>query len=344
MKKKLLLLALMGLAICLIVQVPTLLQAQGRGERKGPPIPEGIPNDVALLKGAATPIPAYDGTVELFEHTWPEIRDYIVSGKRTTVLMNGGGNDQNGLYVIVGKHTLRGTHDTLEITKRLGNALHAQPINFSPQDYGKPGSSGDHMMYPGTLHIPIPVYDDVLRAYFTDMRRSGFKDVISMSDQLPGNRESRKIAVEMNQKWAADPTFKDVFGQNPDTHAYHCEEYYDTYSMADREVVQTSQGFHDSYRVTATVAAINPLFVRYDQRKAAGAKYMSINGIDITDLKKVIADGNRWREAQITVAVKWIQDRIEEHKKGLPPPADFPGLPGGMIYKEAAGFKGDWQK
>ena len=80
-----------------------------------------LPDPVAPDPESKRPIEAVDN-VFIEDLTWMEVRDALRAGK-TTVLVPTGGIEQNGPYLVTGKHNvvLRGT--TEAIARKLGNCL-----------------------------------------------------------------------------------------------------------------------------------------------------------------------------------------------------------------------------
>src|SRR4029453_8889279 len=108
-----------------------------------------LPDPVAPDPNSPRPMEAVD-TVFIEDLTWMEIRDAIRSGV-DTVLIATGGIEQNGPYIVTGKHNyvLRGT--TEAIARKLGKTLVAPIVPFVPEGEIDPPSS--HMKYPGTISV-----------------------------------------------------------------------------------------------------------------------------------------------------------------------------------------------
>ena len=83
-----------------------------------------IPDPVSPDPESPRPIAAAD-TVFIEDMTWMEVRDAMKAGKDTVIVATGG-IEQNGPYLVTGKHNvvLRGT--TAAIARKLGNALPTQ--------------------------------------------------------------------------------------------------------------------------------------------------------------------------------------------------------------------------
>ena len=62
--------------------------------------------------------------------TYPEIAAAMRAGK-TTVLIYNGGTEQRGPHAVLGGHTLIARRASVEIARRLGNALVAPVLPFS---------------------------------------------------------------------------------------------------------------------------------------------------------------------------------------------------------------------
>ena len=77
------------------------------------------------------PIDAVD-TVFIEELTWMEVRDALTSGKTTAVVATGG-IEQNGPFVVTGKHNVVLRATTEAIARKLGNALVAPIIKLVPE-------------------------------------------------------------------------------------------------------------------------------------------------------------------------------------------------------------------
>ena len=91
------------------------------------------------------PIDAVD-SVFIEELTWMEVRDAIHQGK-STALVATGGIEQNGPYLVTGKHNVVLRAVTEAIARELGDTLVAPIIKLVPEgDFDPPTG---HMKYPG---------------------------------------------------------------------------------------------------------------------------------------------------------------------------------------------------
>jgi creatinine amidohydrolase len=106
-------------SLLLVVFLLLPLASQARGQ-----VPPPDPN-------APRPIDAFD-TVFLEEMTWMEIRDALRDGKNTAIVATGG-VEQNGPYLVTGKHNVILRATTEAIARELGNALVAPIVPFVPE-------------------------------------------------------------------------------------------------------------------------------------------------------------------------------------------------------------------
>src|SRR6202161_3207983 len=65
--------------------------------------------------------------------TWPEVKKAMEGGK-TTALVYNGGTEQRGPQNVNGGHTLMGHATVIAIAEKLGNAIAAPVLPFSPNN------------------------------------------------------------------------------------------------------------------------------------------------------------------------------------------------------------------
>ena len=108
------------------------------------------------------PIEAVD-SVFIEDLTWMEVRDAIAGGK-TTALVATGGMEQNGPYVVTGKHNVVLRATTEAIARRMEDTLVAPIIKLVPEGRIDPPSG--HMRFPGTISLGQETFrgrDDAVR-------------------------------------------------------------------------------------------------------------------------------------------------------------------------------------
>jgi creatinine amidohydrolase/Fe(II)-dependent formamide hydrolase-like protein len=226
------------------------------------------------------PIDGHD-TVFVEEMTWMEVRDALRAGK-TTVIVPTGGVEENGPYVVTGKHDyiIRATSEA--IARKLGNALVAPVVAFVPEGDIDPPT--EHMKYPGTISLSEDTYERLLTDVCACFRTHGFRDIVLIGDS-GGNQEGmRAVAARLNAKWAG--------GQ---TRVHFIPEYYNHDAvdawLAGQGIREKDEGFHDNFAISATLAAVDPNLIRAKQRQAANK--FSINGVDLAPVEKTADWGKR---------------------------------------------------
>lgn len=267
---------------------------------------------VALLLGAqaVTPDPirpdphmprpiASRDTRFLEDMTWMEVRDALKAGKDTVILATGG-VEQNGPYLVAGKHNvvLRATTDA--IARKLGNALIAPIVPFVPE--GEIDPPTDHMRYPSTISLTEGTYRALLTEICGSLRTHGFRRIILIGDS-GGNQDGMKaVADNLNAQW--------VDGK---TRVHFIKEYYDypgvTRWLESQGIQQTPEGIHDDFAITAIMMTVDPNSVRMAERVAAGK--FRINGVDLAPAEKTIAWGKKIIDYRAEQTVKAIRHAIE---------------------------------
>src|SRR5690349_23494675 len=86
--------------------------------------------------------------IELLTHT--EIYDKIHKEGKTSVIIVNGGTEQRGPHDVPGGHTFVGHANAVAIAKKLGNALAAPTMPFSP--------TGVSEATPGSVSVPNEVF------------------------------------------------------------------------------------------------------------------------------------------------------------------------------------------
>ncbi len=231
-------------------------------------------------RNAPRPIEAQD-TVFVEEMTWMEVQDALKAGK-TTVIIPTGGVEQNGPYVITGKHNyvIRATAGA--IARKLGNALVAPVVAFVPEGDIDPPT--EHMKYPGTISLTEDTFERLLVDICESFRVHGFQEIVLIGDS-GGNQEGMEaVATRLSARWRGGKS-----------RIHFVPEYYDHESVDEwlekQGIKQVSEGIHDDFAITATLMAVDPVLVRAKQRQAAGK--FRINGIDLAPAEKTIEWGKK---------------------------------------------------
>ena len=210
-----------------------------------------------------------------------EVRDALKAGKDTVIVATGG-IEQNGPYLVAGKHNYMLRATTEAIARKLGDALVAPIVPFVPEGDIDPPTG--HMKYPGTISVTEDTYRRLLTDICASFRTHGFRRIVLIGDS-GGNQEGMKaVADDLNTKWAGGKT-----------RVHFIPEYYDYPGVAKwlaaQGIKQTPEGLHDDFAITAQMMAVDPATVRMKQRIAAGK--FRINGVDLAPVEKTTAWGRK---------------------------------------------------
>lgn len=255
-----------------------------------------------LLAQAATPDPESPRPIDIHdsvwleELTWMEIRDLMADGMRT-VLIPTGGIEQNGPYLVLGKHNviLRATMDA--VARKLGDALVAPIVAFVPEGDHEPASG--HMRYPGTVSVTQETFQAILTDVATSMKTHGFEDVILLGDS-GGNRDGMAaVAERLAAQW-----------EGSGTRIHYVPEYY-TFDyngwIADQGIEEVIEGLHDDVRHSSIMMLVDPTTVRMEERMRAGN--FSINGVELAPVEATLALARGLVDAQAEETVQAIRRR-----------------------------------
>jgi creatinine amidohydrolase len=236
-------------------------------------------------------------SVWIEELTWIEVRDAMAAGK-TTAIVPTGGIEQNGPYVALGKHNyvLEGACEG--IAREHGDALCTPIIKLVPEGGFEPKTS--HMRYPGTLTVRDETFQMMLEDVGHSLYVHGFEHIIYIGDSGGNQAGMAAAAAALNERWG-------------ETRAHHIAGYYDNAGVMARMnelgvEEGSSDGYHDTYWLTAMQMTVDPSTVRYDERVAAGKA--TINGVSIAPMEETVALGQQLMEWRNHKTVQLIREAI----------------------------------
>src|SRR5688572_3748327 len=192
-----------------------------------------IPDPVKPDPNSPRPIEAVD-SVFIEDLTWMEVRDALKAGKDTVIVATGG-VEQNGPYLVTGKHNvvLRGTTDV--IARKLGKTLVAPILQFVPEGDIDPPSL--HMLYPGTISVREETFQALLTDICASLKAHGFKKIILIGDSGGNQAGMKAVAEALASKWKGSGC-RIVF----------IPEYYDAAPvnkwLEEQGIKQTPEGLH----------------------------------------------------------------------------------------------------
>ncbi len=239
------------------------------------------------------PIDAVD-SVFIEELTWMEVRDAIHQGK-STALVATGGIEQNGPYLVTGKHNVVLRAVTEAIARELGDTLVAPIIKLVPEgDFDPPTG---HMKYPGTIGLSQETFRALLRDVAKSLKVHGFENILFIGDSGGNQSGMKQVAEELSKAWGGA------------TRVHYIPEFYDYEGLEEwlesRGIRQESEGLHDDFAITSMMMTVDPETVRYEQRVNKGLD--SINGVALTPKSKAIELGRAsvaWRASATVAAIR----------------------------------------
>jgi creatinine amidohydrolase len=167
----------------------------GRG-RGGPPIP-ATGEALARTKDL----------VEIEMMTWPEVKRAIREYGKTTAIIYHGGTEQRGPQNVNGGHTLMSREMARAVALKLGNALVAPILAYSP--------AGTSEEIPGSIGISTALYKAITIEMTEQLFRQGFKNVVIMADNGGGQTQLGEAAKELDAKYGPEGK-----------HVYHIPDAY----------------------------------------------------------------------------------------------------------------------
>jgi creatinine amidohydrolase/Fe(II)-dependent formamide hydrolase-like protein len=254
---------------------------------------------IAVLCLASTTASAQmPDTVFLERLTWDEVRDLVAAGK-TTIIIPTGGTEQNGPHMALGKHNVRVARNAEAIARRLGNALVAPVVAYTPEGGIDPPTG--HMRFPGTVSIPEPIFRQVLEYAARSLKQHGFRDIVFIGDSGPNQTPQNAVAATLNAEWA---------GSNARVHAiagyYRADPEGDAQAMAQFGIRRDEIDNHADVRDTSQMMAIDPTMVRNAKLQAGNGT----NGIQGDPRRSTPEIGRVLNERNVTRTVDLIRRSI----------------------------------
>jgi len=252
-----------------------------------------LPDPVAPDPASPRPIDAVN-SVFIEDLTWMEIRDALKNGVDTAIVATGG-IEQNGPYLVTGKHNvvLRGT--TEAIARKLGKTLVAPIVPFVPEGDISPPSL--HMKYPGTISVTEDTFAALLTDIISSLKTHGFRRIILIGDSGGNQAGMRDVAAKLNAGWKGVPQ------------VIYVPEYYDygnaTAWVQQQGIKQEAEGLHDDFVMSTQMIALDPRTVRAEQRMKAGN--FKINGVPLAPIESSAAWGRKIIAYRAEQTVKAIQ-------------------------------------
>ena len=264
---------------------------------------------VSAQQGQMLDMRTFPRPIEMADNVWMEeltmleIRDLLVSGTNTALILTGG-IEENGPYLTTGKHNhvLRVMGEA--IARRFGNTLVAPIVTIEP---GNPERASS----PGGIRYSQDTYRAVLRDYATSLAAQGYTNIFFLGDSGGNTRGMAEVAGELQAAWA-----------DRDIVVAHIPEYY---NYGDVEAYQRDvlgvdedprlEGLHDDYYITTIIMNDDPEYVRLDQRVRADKA--TINGISLLPVAEALEHGRRLVEFRTDVTVAAMEAAIVSRRGSM---------------------------
>jgi creatinine amidohydrolase/Fe(II)-dependent formamide hydrolase-like protein len=143
--------------------------------------------------GASLYAQSKEPLVEFDMMTWPEVKQAIQAGK-TTALVYNGGTEQRGPQNVNGGHTLIARETGKRIALKLGNAILAPVLPFSPNNASA--------ALPGTIGLTTQLYAAMNEQIAEQLIVSGFRNIVLMGDHGGGQKELGEVASKLDSKYS----------------------------------------------------------------------------------------------------------------------------------------------
>jgi len=131
--------------------------------------------------------------VEFEMMTWQEVKEALQSGKTTALIYNGG-TEQRGPQNVNGGHTLIARETARRMALKLGNAIVAPVLPFSPNNASA--------TLPGTIGLTPALFAAINEQVTEQLIVTVFKKIVLMGDHGGGQRELDEVAKKLNTKYS----------------------------------------------------------------------------------------------------------------------------------------------
>jgi creatinine amidohydrolase len=239
-----------------------------------------------------------------------EVRDAIRGGT-TTIIIGTGGVEQNGPYVVGGKHNYVLQTVLPHIAREIGHSLIAPIVKFVPEGGIEPRRTG-HMEYAGTISVEEATFEALLTDICRSYKAHGFVDIVLLGDSGGNQACMAKVADVLNRAWSRERArvhyLREYYEQDKWSYAY-------LKSLGINQIDRTPpagqpqerpadwrNGIHDDFYYEAQIAVQDPKLIRMDQRVKAGL--FSLHGVDLAPIARTIELGRKLAEYRAGITAK----------------------------------------
>ena len=186
-------------------------------------------------------------SVLLEEYAWPEVETALEQGTRT-VVVSVGSVEQHGPHLPLLTDTLIGDEYSQRVAEKLGDALAAPTI--------RPGCSGHHMEFPGTITIPPETLMELIRSYCRSFDEHGFEHIVLIAAHggnfAPVNTVAPEVAREIDANVIAIANLPEIMELMNE-------------GMQEASIEYEEPVIHAGAAETAIILAVNEQLVREDE-------------------------------------------------------------------------------
>ena len=247
------------------------------------------------------------------ELTSMEIRDALRAGT-TTIIIGTGGVEQNGPYVVGGKHNYVLQTVLPEIARAIGRALIAPIVKFVPEGTIEPAVSG-HMAYAGTIGVEDATFEALLNDICRSYKAHGFLDIVLLGDSGGNQTGMERVADALNRKWLAERVRVHYLRE------YYFEDQWSYNYLKSLGITQIDRtpppgqpqdrpadwrnGIHDDIYYESQIAVQDPKLIRMEQRLKAGL--FSLHGVELAPISRTIEIGRKLAVYRAGITAKAFQ-------------------------------------
>jgi creatinine amidohydrolase len=244
----------------------------------------------------------------LEEMTWLEVRDAIASGADIALIATGG-IEQNGPYMVTGKHNYVLEAMAPAIARELGNTLIAPILKLVPEGNIDPPSG--HMRFPGTFSLRPEIYMEVLTDMAGSLRQHGFRHIVMIGDSGGNQGGMAEVADRLTAEWRDEGVHVHYIPEYYEEDIWSCEYLKELGIHQEPDVCAATRGeHHDDVHYTSIVMTVDPNLVRMEERLAAGLFH--INGVDLSPAEETIELGRRLVEFRARLTAEAIRRAIAD--------------------------------
>ncbi len=244
-------------------------------------------------------------SVYMEEMTWMEINDRLRSGT-FIALVPTGGNQQAGPGMATGAHTEVAHYTSGEIARRMGGALAAPVIPYTPS--GRINPPEGSMQFPGTFSISEATYAAELEDIARSLKQHGFRMICFLGDDAGSQRVMAQVADKLGREWVTAGV-RVLYVSNYYNHNGQ-DEWTD--SMPNRVTNATSPGGHIE---TSELMAVDAGSVRANMLAARTERDYKLTGAVGDTTMATAALGKKYLSLKIEAAIKQIQNASSNAKR-----------------------------